>query len=163
MASALTPIAWQSLGSATSSVTFSSIAGTYRDLILVTVTSRDTVQDGNQQVRFNSDTGSNYPRVEMGGNGSSASSRVLTTSGITDTSISNTVYSSPSSVIWNILDYAATDKHKSALVRANSNNGVVASAGRWASTSAVTSLTVVAMNGSVYAAGSTFALYGVSA
>jgi hypothetical protein len=67
-----------------------------------------------------------------------------------------------------VMDYSATDKHKTVLVRANTNapsvSGVVyASAGRWASTSAVTSLVLLPEVGPNFAIGSTFNLFGVIA
>jgi hypothetical protein len=61
------------------------------------------------------------------------------------------------------MDYSATDKHKTVLSRANNAaNGVTAIAGRWASTSAITSI-VLTFQSSSLATGSTVALYGVSA
>jgi hypothetical protein len=76
--STYTPIATTTLGSAASSVTFSSIAGTYTDLRIVysTVSSADA---GNY-LRFNSDSGSNYSNTTLFGNGSSAGSNRNTSS-----------------------------------------------------------------------------------
>jgi hypothetical protein len=73
-----------------------------------------------------------------------------------------------SPIIIQVMDYSATDKHKSVLVRANSDapsqNGVVAAvAGRWASTSAVTSVVLLPEVGPNFASGSTFNLFGVIA
>ena len=66
--------------------------------------------------------------------------------------------------IMQIMDYSATDKHKTALVRANlSTKQVSAAALRWANTSAITSIQVThGTGGSNYTAGSTFALYGIA-
>jgi FAD/FMN-containing dehydrogenase len=62
-----------------------------------------------------------------------------------------------------VMDYTATDKHKTALVRSNNAAfGVEAHAVRYASTSAVTSLLVFPSSGN-WAAGGTFSLYGVVA
>jgi hypothetical protein len=61
-------------------------------------------------------------------------------------------------------DYSATDKHKTYVSQnGTSNKGSEVAAGRWANTAAVTSLTLSSVNGWTFAAGSTFALYGVSA
>jgi hypothetical protein len=61
-----------------------------------------------------------------------------------------------------ISDYAATDKHKSVLVRSDRANQLTAmAAARWANTSAITNITIDAL-GSNFAAGSTFRLLGVS-
>jgi len=72
MPSTYTPIATTTLGSAASSVTFSSISGAYTDLVLVgagTLASNLYLN-----VKFNNDTGSNYSRTELYGDGSSAAS-----------------------------------------------------------------------------------------
>ena len=57
--STYTPIATTTLGSAASSVTFSSISGSYTDLILITNPSSATT-DQSIYVQFNADTGTNY-------------------------------------------------------------------------------------------------------
>lgn len=159
--SAWTPLANITLGSAQASVTFSSISGTYRDLVLVC--HYLAASSGSYPViRFNSDTSdANYRFVEVVGNGTSASS-----------SSGNGLYfgnnyqpsdnTNPQPVVIQILDYSATDKHKTALLRTNaSTQGVSILAGRWANTAAITSITI---NGNFVniAAGSSFALYGVS-
>jgi hypothetical protein len=64
--------------------------------------------------------------------------------------------------ILQIMDYSATDKHKSALTRTThtSQSVVEALASRWANTAAITSL---AVSGGTFNVGSTFALYGIVA
>jgi hypothetical protein len=63
--------------------------------------------------------------------------------------------------IVHIMDYSATDKHKTVLSRANrASSGVDAIAGRWASTSAITSIKYFA-SGRTLDIGSTVALYGI--
>jgi hypothetical protein len=147
-------LATTTLGSAASSVTFTSIPGTYKDLILVfdgTPTSTaDTI------LYFNSDTtNGNYSTVEMVGDGSSTSSSTFLSTGA--------VYTSQrANFIFNIMDYSATDKHKTSLIRNNAPaNNVRARAYRWANTSAVTSVSFRTQS-STFAAGSTFSLYGVA-
>jgi hypothetical protein len=65
------------------------------------------------------------------------------------------------------MDYSTTDKHKSVLVRENtagsSTTLVVAKAGRWANTSAITSIYLFVSGGYSFATGTTVALYGVVA
>lgn len=149
------------LATASSSVTFSSIPGGYKDLVLIVSTKADV---GGQQpyLRLNGDSGSNYGQVFMEGNGSSASSNTYAVTslylsyslGISNDTEFNTM-------LINIMDYSATDKHKTVLTRAGIYEyGVNSMAGRWASTSAVTSLTFTG-NGTS-AAGSTFRLLGVN-
>jgi len=74
MASAMVALATTTLGSAASSITFGSIPATYRDLRIVVSVRSDSVNSPYAQCRlqFNADTGSNYPTVEMTGDGSSA-------------------------------------------------------------------------------------------
>jgi hypothetical protein len=57
------PLATVTLGSADSSVTFSSIPATYRDLILVLNGTRSTTSG--VRARANADAGANYPMVYM--------------------------------------------------------------------------------------------------
>ena len=59
-------------------------------------------------------------------------------------------------------DYSATDKHKSALSRlSDAGASVSMSANRWASTAAITSITMTASTGT-FSAGATFHLYGIA-
>lgn len=150
-------IASNVLGSSASSVTFSSISGSYRDLVLVV---NATAGGNNLTLRFNSDSGSNYNIVWANGNGSTAVSnsessqtqmRLTTASYIT--SVRNTNISQ-------IMDYSATNKHKTVLARGNGEFGVDMIAGRWASTSAITSVQAICDGGN-FDSGSTFYLYGI--
>jgi hypothetical protein len=164
MPSAITPLANLTLGSTAASVTFSSIVGTYRDLRVVIVAG---ISSGSAAFwRINGDTGSNYSFVIAEGDGSGRSSG----SGGGSLNYFNSAYSiwtyggNPlTTVTLDFLDYSATDKHKTSLQRANSpTQQTNMRVGRWASTSAITSLTF-SVSGDTWTAGSTFALYGVSA
>lgn len=165
MATALVPIAWQSLGSTTTTVTFSSIPSTYRDLYF-----RMTVNGGNASAsymltRMNGDSGTNYSdQVAFGSSSAGATSRnaanylFLDESFVTFNSTTYATYG------YHILDYATVDKFKPILARAdNGSNGTTMCAGRWSSTAAVTSVTFNDGSGWGFGAGSTFALYGVLA
>ena len=149
------PLANLTLGSTASSVTFSSIPATYRDLILVhngALTNTDNIV-----WRANGDTGSNYSIVQGLGvsSGTSSNSSASRTSGLAGSS-----YTQQSANITQWLDYSATDKHKTSLGRANSPTSEVGmSASRWANTAAITSLTLLG----AFASGNTFSLYGVIA
>ena len=144
------------LDSTAPSVTFSSIPATYRDLIVVVAGA--TTNDEQTSIRFNGDTGSNYSWVQMGadpGSGvfsSSQSSQNRVRIGYSSTS--------QGSHITQIMDYSATDKHKTTLSRSNkAASDIRGIAGRWASASAVTSVSVIQDSGS-FAVGTTFTLYG---
>ena len=156
------------LGSSASSVTFSSIPATYRDLVIA-ANAQDPVSGttfSNIGLQFNSDTGSNYNWLDMYGDGSSAVSQVQSNvTGILAGYMSsqNNIFSAH---IFQIMDYSATDKHKTVLVRSNlgtrspnTTQLAQATAGRWANTSAITSIRL--SGGTSFKAGSTFALYGI--
>ena len=111
-------------------------------------------------ITFNSDNGSNYNRVVMTGNGSSATSAVNPNVTYIDPQLQ--ISSGNTALIQiQVSDYSATDKHKSALIRSGSTTErVTAIAARWANTSAITSITLNALTNS-YAVGSTFHLYQI--
>jgi hypothetical protein len=154
-----TALATVTLGSAASSVTFSSIPATYRDLILVfagPVSSNDTLG-----LRFNSDTGNNYNSVSMNGNGSSATSSSWTS---VSSGYFGALGTGQNNAIIQVMDYSATDKHKTFVSRSNSqDNQLRAHATRWANTAAITSVIFTSFGGVNYQTGSTFSLYGVIA
>ena len=143
-------IASNVLTSDTGTLTFSSIPATYRDLVIVVRMSNASVYS----LRFNGDSGLNYHSVAMTGFGTTATSS--TSSPDDQISIS---YNAPGIV--QILDYSATDKHKSVLARADSSaTATQARAGRWANTAAINSITFTNMSSN---SGSSFYLYGISA
>jgi hypothetical protein len=154
-------IASNVLTTSAASVTFSSISGSYRDLIIVAEVQSDIANDG-FEIRFNGDTGSNYERVVA----NSESGTVLSASGTSTRfivsqnqgSVGNT---GKSLLLFQVFDYAQTDKHKSALGRTNGipKDFVGMAAFRWASTSAVTSIYVGSTSN--FVSGSSFYLYGI--
>jgi hypothetical protein len=86
------PIATTTLGSAASSITFSSIPATYTDLRLSVTTADAGATATYLALQFNSDTGANYSRTRITGNGSTATSN--RTTGDTNLSIGVTAASS---------------------------------------------------------------------
>lgn len=149
------PIANITLGSNAASVTFSGITQAYRDLVIIS-NQLNTVDAGDGILRFNSDT-SNYSRV------------IIYTAGTTPASAADSNFSAfvPKAAVGSfkidIMDYSATDKHKSILSRSGEAGQLVyVMAGRWASNSAITSI-YLAPNAGSWAAGATFGLYGVIA
>jgi hypothetical protein len=151
-----TPLATVTLGSTASSVTFSNIPATYRDLILVT---RNSMTLGySLYLRFNNDTAANYSAVRMFNSGNSAFSDNAAPAELGFNTTTNIG-------IANIMDYSATDKHKSYLTRWGNADGtsyVQAYAARWANTAAINTLNIAPSLGLI-TAGSTFSLYGVIA
>jgi hypothetical protein len=153
-------IATQTLGSNSASVTFSSIPGTYTDLVLVLNTITSTSSEY-MTVTINSDTGSNYSRTNVSGNGTSATSGRA--SNETVGYIAVETYGTNSlkfNSITHFLNYSNTTTNKTFLTRANhADLGTDAVVGLWRSTSAINSIKV----NSNFATGSTFSLYGIKA
>lgn len=163
MPSAQVALATITLGSAQSTVTFSSIPATYRDLRLV-ITTKNVTTQGYLGLQFNGDTGSSaYYYVQMGGSGSAASSSVLSPSdGVTAIYVYPLGTTDATNAVVDIMDYSVTDKHKSVLSRSNdASANVTALAGRWANTAAITTLRFWTGSGS-WGSGSTFSLYGIA-
>ncbi len=170
MTNAMVPLQNITLGSTAASITFASLPSTgYRDLMLV-MTVRNTTPGTGQDyldIRFNGDSGGNYYGVKMQGSGTAASSD---SQGANNTKLlaglfneGNTTAGVFTPITVSIFDYTQTDKHKSTLTRSSAPLSVVAAwAGRWASTAAITSINIFPDSAS-WAAGSTFALYGVVA
>jgi hypothetical protein len=165
MASTYTPIATQTLGSSTSSITFTSIPSTYTDLVMV---SNIGTVGGNitSGIQFNGDTATNYSFTALYGDGSSAGSGRVPN----NTSIYVNYYAEATTtllaqtVIYHIQNYANTNTYKTVLTRASSApSGVSAVVGLWRSTAAITSLVLRSTSANNYAAGSTFTLYGIKA
>lgn len=162
MASTYELIDSTTLSSSASSVSFTSIDQSYRDLVLVVnaYSTTTTGYGGAAIVTVNSDTGANYPVVFMRGNGSTAASSSATGSNIYAGYLSNNDYTT--SVIMQFLDFSATDKHKSILTRIDTAQDLTrAQASRWANTAAITSIDIAGSGGTL-ASGSTFYLYGIA-
>ena len=160
-----TALAEITLSSSASSVTFGSIPQGYRDLMLVL--SGGYTSSYFPQLRFNGDAGNNYTWVLAGTSG--ASTQVLSSSNPYDPNLDGLLLgweisgtSSSVSFVIEIMDYKATDKHKTALTRANKDStSLVMNAGRWANTAAITSVEFNTNGTGTFNTGSTFCLYGV--
>ena len=147
------------LTTAAASVTFSSIPGTYTDLVLVVSGTVSTAN--NPSLQFNSDAGSNYSWTYLSGNGSSAASgrssntTSILTGGFGTGTIANAIYQ--------IQDYSNTTTNKTVINRHNrSDDSVTSWVGLWRNTAAITSL-VLGAGGGNWNSGSTFKLYGIEA
>jgi hypothetical protein len=155
-------IAEQTLGSAAATVTFSSIPSTFTDLVLVcNILGSGGTADSNAALRFNGDTGSNYSRTTLAGDGSSAAS--FRSSNATRGLLQATGYYSttPATIISHIQSYSNSTTNKTVISRASlSTWSAEATVNLWRNTSAVTSITLVLATGT-FAAGSTFSLYGI--
>jgi hypothetical protein len=164
MAITYTPIATQTLGSAAASVTFSSISGSYTDLVIIV---NGSVTTGNPSVwmRLNSDSGSNYSKVRFSGNGTSAASQLNSNQTKVDVaSASGITTTYESIVITQIMNYSNTTTYKTILTRANvASVGTEANVNMWRNTAAVTAVEILNSSGTTFTTGSTFTLYGIKA
>jgi len=157
------PIATQTLGSATASVTFSSIPGTYTDLVLVASCSTDHTAATNLRYKFNGSTGSVYSGVFLTGNGSAAAS---TNSGGTSTlgyygEITNSA-TEFGVVVASINNYSNTTTYKTTLSRANYASGLTSAVVSLAQTTAAVSSILIQFGAGNIRTGSTFSLYGIA-
>ena len=171
MANTYTLISSVTVGSATGSITFSSIPATYTDL-LVKVSARFSAASVNKALlmKFNSDAStSNYKNINLKGNGSSASggSDEGYAGGYiaelnADSSTSNTF----SNVEIYIPNYLSSNYKSFSVDSVMENNSTTAyttlAANLWNSTSAITSIILSEHTSSNFMQYSTAYLYGIS-
>ena len=160
-------IATQTLGSAAASVTFSSITGTYTDLVLVSAGVSSS--SNNDLLQFNGDTGSNYSWTALAAYGSGASPNPDSFRGTSTSSISAANGSTiQHNKMFQIQNYSNTTTYKTTLVQWSASlnssyaGGSVFNVGLWRNTAAITSITLSRAAGD-YNTGSTFTLYGIKA
>jgi len=157
-------IATTTLGTAAGSTTFTSISGSYTDLVLVMNLTGVSTGGYAAGVQFNSDTGSNYSTTNLYGSGSSAVSTRTSGANIayiygTDVGIANAI----STNITNFQNYSNTTTYKTFLTRSGqAGSGTMANVGLWRSTSAITSIKIEIFTGT-FSIGSMFTLYGIKA
>jgi len=151
-------IATTTLSSAAATVTFSSISASFTDLVLV-VNGTWSGTNNFQAITlvFNSDTGANYSRTVLQGDGSSASSSRESTGnwGI--------IASDQSNSILHIMNYSNTTTYKTVVSRGSSAGYIVrAVVGLWRSTSAINSVEVKTASNN-FNSGTSLTLYGIKA
>jgi hypothetical protein len=163
--STFTPIATTTLSSAQSSVTFSSISGSYTDLyvlISAAATSNTNViycQVGNGSI----DTGSNYSNTYLYGSGSAAGSGRYTNASYWYAAFELMITDFSQNVVMQFQNYSNTTTKKTSLTRYNeATAGVGAFANLWNSTSAIDTIKF-SISGTNFAIGSTFTIYGIAA
>lgn len=151
-----------------SSVTFNSIPQTgYTDLV-IKASVRSTVAEDTFGIRFNSDSGSNYPYRGFVGQGASVSSFSGTNTyiGLGRQSESGYTANTFGSTEFYVPNYTSANYKSVSVDAVNENNATTAraqlAAGLWNSTAAITTIQVIPGAGS-FAQYSTFSLYGVSA
>ena len=161
--STYTPIATATGTGSSGTITFSSISGSYTDLVLV---ANGKINSGtaNLQVQFNSDTATNYSTTILYGDGSTAVSDRSTSSAVTYVCWAG--YWNPTDMattIINIQNYSNATTYKTLITRNNAvSYGTEAMVGLWRSTAAINSITLKT-SANNFTTASTFTLYGISA
>ena len=162
--STYTPIATNTLSSATNSVSFTSISGSYTDIIVVFNGAAST-SGVTASVAFNSDSGTNYSVTYLYGNGSSAGSGRFSSAtkmflGFIQVGMGTAF---DANFIAHVQNYSNSTTYKTVVARSNvASQETEAAVGLWRSTSAITSMTFTTNTGN-FASGSTFTLYGITA
>ena len=158
------PIATTTLGSAQQTITFSSIPGTYTDLVLVASRRFSNIGTGaeNTFIRFNqSETGNIYSTTYIAGNSSgriNGANNLYTSGGGNETSQRYSVD------VWNFQNYSNTTTFKSSFLTHDFGNTMIQRwAGIWRSTDAINRIDVIGSGSATFATGSTFTLYGIAA
>lgn len=159
------PIATTVLGTATSSVTFSSISGSYTDLVLIVNAKQASTPGRWLTCRLNSDTGSNYCYVNLEGGGTSATSykEISQTRGALI--FNGTNATNFGSVVVNFTNYSNTTTFKNWLTKGGTANAAVEGVyGVWKSTAAINSILITLEgSGQNFEVGSSFTIYGIAA
>lgn len=155
-------IATQTLGSAAASVTFSSIPGTYTDLILVAAPLSSAAEE--LVMQFNGDTSAVYSATILWGSGSSAGSIRSTNQNSAVLNYYASVAGTQNTQIFNVMNYSNATTFKTIIGRAGrADSGVDATVALYRNTAIVNSIALKLKNSNNFIAGSTFSLYGIKA
>lgn len=165
--STYTPIATYTVsGTTTNTITFSSIPGTYTDLVFIASVQQNsiaTITAG--YIRINADSGNNYSSTVLIGNGTTATSSRRTSADALYWNI-DIPTTSFTTFIYNFMNYANTSVYKTILSRFNNAEvSTGAQVGLWRSTAAINSFTMNSSDSGAdyFTAGSTFTIYGITA
>jgi len=162
MPAAYESIATTTLGSAAADITISSIPTTYTDLTLVWV---GTTSGGSGvRLQVNADTATNYSRVYLQGDGTTASSSLSSSQSSINSPVATST-SIPSFINFNFFSYAGST-NKTMLINYsadyNGTGSTIAQVALWRSTSAINSIKVYVPSGT-FNVGTTATLYGIKA
>lgn len=163
MAATYEIIATTTLGSSAATITFSSISATYTDLVII-AQMKNSGAGGDFLAYFNSDTGSNYSRAILGGNGSTAYSARSSSASNARFNYSEPITSDGNTIFRiDVMDYSNTTTYKTVISRGDrAVNSTVAIVNLWRSTSAINNIQFFT-DTTNFAAGSIMTLYGIKA
>jgi hypothetical protein len=160
-------IASQTLGSAATSITFSSIAASWTDLRLIVTALPSSAVVGNTVIYFNTDnTGTSYSLTYLEGNGTSASSGEFTDNGVMTVGdfnvMSNTIFNNTQIDIFSYAGSTYKTVLSSNVGDFNGSGTVIRIVGLWRSTAVINQI-VVKPGGGQFSIGTTAQLYGIKA
>jgi hypothetical protein len=151
-------------GAGQSSISFTSIPSTFTHLQVRGIARRSS-GNTNTIVRFNSDTGNNYSAHYLLGNGATASAGGEASVSRFYFDILTASATSYSVGVMDILDYANTNKYKTARTLAgidlNGSGTIWLTSGSWRNTAAITTVTLSLESSANFEQYTTFALYGI--
>jgi hypothetical protein len=156
------------LSSSAASVTFSAIPATYTDLVLRWSARLDTTSS-EVDLRFNSDSATNYSSTRIVGNGATASSSNVSSANILRF-FESANYSTDTANTFNSMEIyipsytASQNKPFSSFVGTETNATtayLVAQANLWRNTAAITSIVLDPISSANFVSGSSFYLYGI--
>lgn len=154
------PIATTTLGSNTTSISFTSISSAYTNLRLVFVGRGSTNDDF--RLQYNNDTGTNYSRTDLFGDGATASSARAANAADIRIAASDGLDGNIAFATIDIFSYAGSTNKTCLITYSHDKNGsgyVYRSVGLWRNTSAITTITL--SQGANFVTGSTATLYGI--
>ena len=166
---AMFPLGMVSVGSAGSAtISFTSIPSTYKHLQLRAIMQSSVSGSGYKDlfIRLNSDTGSNYARHGLYGNGSSAVAYATASNARMEVALTipETTNSGFGVVVIDLLDYANTNKYKTMRALGGTDNNGAGYVGLfsslWQNTNAITSVELLPSSGN-FNQYTQFALYGI--
>jgi hypothetical protein len=161
MATTYEKIATTTLGSASSTIDFTSIGSGYTDLRLV-LTGK-AVSSASGIFRFNSDSATNYSYTILYGDGTSAASGRQTSQNAIGTNYGSGLSTTPFLITIDIFSYAGSTFKTSLVSVQNDQNGsgeVNRIVGLWRSTSAITAVNLLTGSGQ-YDTGTIATIYGI--
>lgn len=154
------PIAGTTISTNQNDVTFSNVPGTYTDLILI-INSVTATSTAYVTVTLNSDTGNNYSRTALYGDGTSAGSTRASNENVGY--LAQAAYNTNTlkfNSIHHFMNYSNTTTNKTILSRANhADLGTDAVVTLWRNTAAITTIKI----NSSFGVNSTLYLYGIKA
>ena len=166
---AMEPISAITLASTSASVEFNNIPGTYSHLQLKIIArvSTGTAGTNDLNIRFNSDTGSNYSYHSIFGDGTTVSASAASSTNqavLGDIARNNNTSGMFGAFVIDILDYANTNKYTTFRALSGSDlNGsgeIRFRSSLWMNTNAISAITLLSENNS-FAQHTSITLYGI--